>query len=492
MAGSLLGVAALVLFSAPANAFLAPASPASFLGQRHVSSSSCHVQPFTMMSEALNKHEEVIGGKGGGATYGESSAGTMRTVIKFGGSSLATAERLVEVANLVKLLISQGQRPTMVCSAMGKTTNHLLSAGQFALEDQKVYIDAIRTLHLTTANDLELGERVQKDIEELLDELEGLLTGIKFLQELTPRSLDHLVSFGERMSVRMVAAQLNRIGVPAQHFDSWVMGMKTTADYGNAEILPESYSNIKTSFGKYDDNTVAVVTGFIGMSPEGKITTLGRGGSDLTATVIGAAIGADEVQVWKDVDGMMTADPRAVGQAVPVPCVSYEEAAELAYFGAKILHPVSMRPAQQANIPVRIKNSYNPSHPGTVITNERCYDGENKLVTAITFKKGVELIDLVSTRMLGQYGFLSQVFNIFEECSLSIDMVATSEVSISLTLDQTEKNKRSKGEALRKLSSIAAVTARDSVAIISLIANVARSSEVMAEVFGCMRDADIQ
>jgi Amino acid kinase family len=151
---------------------------------------------------------------------------SLRTVIKFGGSSLATADRLMEVATLVKLLISQGQRPTMVCSAMGKTTNNLLSAGNFALDDGKVYIDAIRTLHLTTVEQLQLGEVVRSDIEGLLSELSSLLKGVSFLRELTPRTKDHLVSFGERMSVRMVAAVLNKVGVPAQHFDAWTLGKR--------------------------------------------------------------------------------------------------------------------------------------------------------------------------------------------------------------------------------------------------------------------------
>ncbi|KAG5191134.1 Aspartate/glutamate/uridylate kinase [Tribonema minus] len=414
---------------------------------------------------------------------------TLRTVIKFGGSSLATGERLMEVGQLVKMLISQGQRPTMVCSAMGKTTNNLLSAGTFALEEGKVYIDAIRTLHLTTIEELGLGDTARADIEGLLHDLTELLTGVSCLRELTPRTRDHLQSFGERMSVRVMAAVLNKLGVPAQHFDAWTLGLRTTGEFGNADVLDESYPRIKEVMRRFDDNCVAVVTGFIGHSPDGKITTLGRGGSDLTATVIGAAVGADEVQVWKDVDGMMTADPRAVKRAVPVPCVSYEEAAELAYFGAKILHPVAMRPAQRAGIPVRIKNSYNPSHPGTFITGSRVC-GE-ALVTAVTFKEGVELIDVVSTRMLGQVGFLSKVFSIFALNNLSIDMVATSEVSISLTLDQSQRNFDAKSRALRELSEIADVTEKFPVAIISLIANVNRSSEVMAEVFGVMRAESI-
>ncbi|CAN0258658.1 unnamed protein product, partial [Discosporangium mesarthrocarpum] len=220
-----------------------------------------------------------------------------RTVIKFGGSSLATPERLQEVASLVKMLIEEGQRPTMVCSAMGKTTNNLLNAGQFALDDGKVYIDAICTLHLSACDTLGLGEHTKAEIYGLLDDLRSLLEGVGMLQELTPRSLDRLVSYGERMSVRIMAAMLNRAGIPAQHFDSWTLGLRTTADFGNAEVLDKSYKAISNTLSKFDPNMVAVVTGFLGQTEDKQITTLGRGGSDLTATVIGAAIGADEVQV---------------------------------------------------------------------------------------------------------------------------------------------------------------------------------------------------
>lgn len=231
--------------------------------------------------------------------------------------------------------------------------------------------------------------------------------GIKFIGELTPRTVDTLVSFGERMSVRLVAATLNKLGVPAQAFDSWILGMKTTSEFGNAEVKDESYALLKEKLGRLDGMIVPVITGFIGHEDKGRITTLGRGGSDLTATVVGTAVPVHEIQVWKDVDGIMTADPRLVKNARPVSHVTYEEAAELAFFGAEVLHPISMQPAIRSKIPVRVKNSYNPSAVGTLITASR--DKEETLVTAITAKSQVQLIDLVSTRMLGQYGFLARV-----------------------------------------------------------------------------------
>jgi len=403
-----------------------------------------------------------------------------RVVMKFGGSSLADASRIEHVAQLIKSQISLGNRPAaVVCSAMGKTTNNLLNAGDFALEG-RVNVDALRTLHMATIEEFGFGGNVKSDIDALLDELENMLSGVKLLQELSPRSLDMLVSFGERMSIRIMAARLNQIGVPAEAYDSWTVGMITTSEFGDARVLPESMERIRRTFStKIDPNTVAIVTGFIGHTKEGKITTLGRGGSDLSATTIGAACGLDEIQVWKDVDGIMSCDPRMVNAAVPIDRVSFEEAAELAYFGAKVLHPIAMMPAMEAQIPVRVKNSYNPAHPGTVINEERTHDN---LVTAITCKRDVQLIDITSTRMLGAYGFLSKVFDTFEKHKLSVDVLASSEVSVSLTLDK--KSSVFKGHPLcLDLEDIAKVDVKEGKAILTLIADVERSSEVLATVF---------
>jgi len=191
---------------------------------------------------------------------------------------------------------------------------------------------------------------------------------VSLLHELSPRAQDKLVSYGERCSVRIVAARLNQIGVPARAFDSWELGVLTDSNFGDASLLEESEDLIKSKFSdKVDSNIVSVVTGFIAHDDQGRITTMGRGGSDLTATAIGAACGLDEIQVWKDVDGILTTDPRIVPYAVPVPDVSFEEARELAVFGAKVLHPIAMQPAMKRNVPVRVKNSYNPTAPGTLI-----------------------------------------------------------------------------------------------------------------------------
>lgn len=413
----------------------------------------------------------------------------MRTVMKFGGSSLANAERIMYVSKLIRKHCELGYRPIIVCSAMGKTTNSLLSAGEFAL-DGSIFIDSLRTLHMTTIKQLGLPSSTAAQIEELLVELEKLLEGIKCIGELTPRTRDLLVSFGERMSIRLVSANLNKLGIPSQGFDSWNVGMQTSSDFGNADILPSTYDKVKETFGKFDTMMVPVITGFIAHDPNGRVTTVGRGGSDLTATVIGAGVSVDEVQVWKDVDGIMTADPRLVTSARPVNEVTYEEAAELASFGAEVLHPISMQPAIASNIPVRVKNSYNPSAIGTIITATR--NKGNSLVTAITSKNNIETIDIISTRMLGAYGFLSTVFRLFEECAVSVDVVASSDVSVSVTVDKKNTEQQNILKLISKLQTFAEATILKERCIVSIICNLEKSNEVMAKAFATMEKLGIQ
>lgn len=442
------------------------------------------------MTEDKSDHESIDSYRTGlSAVSNKSSLPKPKSVVmKFGGSSLANAERIDHVARLIKDQIAAGYRPrAVVCSAMGKTTNTLLSAGDFALEG-KVNVEALRTLHNAACNEFDLPDTVRKEVMDLLDECEDMLNGVRLLQELSPKSLDQLVSYGERCSVRIMAARLNQIGVPAQAFDAWEVGMMTDSNFGDALILPSAAEEIERIFSsRIDPSIVAVVTGFIGHDPQGKITTLGRGGSDLTATTIGAACGLDEVQVWKDVDGILSSDPRMVPQAVPVDAVSYDEASELAYFGAQVLHPIAMQPAMKKNVPVRVKNSYNPSAEGTVIGPEKT----DRLVTAITFKRQVTLLDIVSTRMLGAYGFLSNVFSTFEKNKLSVDVLASSEVSVSLTLDRKQSQKNI-NHLVSDLKDCADVKVKKNRSILTLIADVERSSDVLATVFNAFASQGIK
>jgi aspartate kinase len=357
---------------------------------------------------------------------------------------------------------------------MGDTTDHLLEAGDAALKQGKVEIANVDKLHRATIEKLKLP--IQNEIDNLLDELSRLLSGIALIRELTPRTKDYLVSFGERLSVRIAAAFFAATGLNAKAFDAFDLGFLSNSNYTHAELLAESWELIPQKIRPLiDSGVVPVVTGFIAKDEMGSITTLGRGGSDLTATMIAAACKADEVQVWKDVDGILTADPRIVKNAKVVQNVTYEEAAELAYYGAQVLHPRAMQPCMKTGTPVRVKNSYNIEAPGTIIGQEQV----NYTVRAITSRKKITLVDIVSTRMLGQFGFLAEVFSVFSKHSISIDMVATSEVSISLTLD----SKYDLTEVKNELGKIADVESKCGKASVSIIGNVERSSEILARAF---------
>ena len=398
-------------------------------------------------------------------------------VMKFGGSSVADAARLRHVAEIIQQFLKR--KPAIVLSAMGDTTDHLLEAAELALQKGVVEIKQVEKLHLTTIKGLKLP--IQKEIKPLMDELTRLLSGIALIRELTPKTKDYLVSFGERLSVRIAASYFQSIGINAKAFDAWDLGFISNSDFGKAELAKESWDLIpKKILPLIKGNVVPVVTGFIAHNDIGNITTLGRGGSDLSATMIAAACRAEEVQVWKDVDGILTADPRIVKKARPVQSVSYEEAAELAFFGAQVLHPRAMQPCMKTGTPVLVKNSYNIQAPGTKIENQTAAAGKKSPpVRAITARSGITLVDIVSTRMVGQYGFLAEVFSAFARKDISVDMVATSEVSVSLTLDTTYDL----SELKKELSRIAQVEIKTGKAIVSIIGNVKRSSEILSRAF---------
>ncbi|MDR1374161.1 MAG: aspartate kinase, partial [Treponema sp.] len=284
-------------------------------------------------------------------------------VMKFGGSSVANGERIRHVCQIVKDGLER--KPVLVLSAMGDTTDHLLDASEDALKGGTVSIEKIRDLHLKTIEDLNL-KKTAAEIGPLLEELRDLLAGISLIRELTRRTRDYLVSFGERLSARIAAAYLNSIRIKAQAVDAWDAGLVSDSNYGAAELLPESWDRIPQALKPLtEQGMLPVVTGFIAKDEAGNITTLGRGGSDLSAAMIAAACRAEEVQVWKDVDGILTADPRLVKNARPVEALTYEEASEMAYFGAQVLHPRAMQPCIKTGVPVLVKNSYNISAPGT-------------------------------------------------------------------------------------------------------------------------------
>ncbi len=346
-------------------------------------------------------------------------------VMKFGGSSVAGAEKIRRVADIVRGRLPRA--PVLVVSAFRGTTDDLLALAHEALTDDRSKIGAIMTRHREAAADLGVEFA---PLEPLFDELTALARGISLIRELTPRTLDRVASFGERFSVRLVAAALTKNGIPARAVDAFDAGLLTDERFGGAAPLPEADAALRASFAALKD--LPVVTGFVGRTRAGEITTLGRNGSDYSATILGAALGAEEIQIWSDTDGIMTADPRLVPGAKPLGSLSFAEACELAYYGGKVLHPHTLVPAIAKDIPVRVLNTFKPDHPGTLVVAHPPKTAGATL-KSIAFKRRQLIVSASSPRMTSGPGFLARIFAAFARHEVDVDMVATSEVSVSAT-----------------------------------------------------------
>lgn len=286
-------------------------------------------------------------------------------VMKFGGSSLATVDRIRGVASIIQTAIQKNsEKPIVVLSALGDTTDYLLTLGSQAIA-KRHDLSFIQGFYKNICDDL----GIDFIVRDILVELSMFLSKLSAYDSISPEQRDYLVSFGERMTVRVFSEYLNSIQVRSKYLDAWDIGFRSDANFGHAALLPKTYSAVSEFFKVLSINYsyTPIVTGFIAQTEDRRMTTLGRGGSDLTATVIGNAIRATEIQLWKDVDGILTANPNYIRDAKSVVSISYDEAAEMALLGAGIIQTGSMRPAMEQKIPIRVKNSYNPAAMGTVI-----------------------------------------------------------------------------------------------------------------------------
>ncbi|MFO0757695.1 MAG: aspartate kinase [Byssovorax sp.] len=350
-------------------------------------------------------------------------------VMKFGGSSVADRRQIEKVLRIVEGRATR--RPLVVSSAHKGMTDALIGAATEAARGVFAPERAIER-QAGIARGLGCDESL---LRPFFAELTDLLRGLSLVRELSPRSLDYAASFGERMAVRCLADFFTREGLPARAFDVWDLGFVTDACFGGARPLPGYEATMQRLVGeRVPPGVVPIVTGFVGKTEDGDITTVGRNGSDLTATLVGAALGAEEVEIWSDTDGVMTADPSVVKQARSIPAMRFDEAAELAYFGSRVLHPSTLVPAIERNIPVRILNTNRPEHPGTVL-RAVAPEGE-AAATSIAYKEGQVAVTLSSPRMFGAAGFLGEVFSILGRHEVVVDMLASSEISISFTTDR--------------------------------------------------------
>jgi aspartate kinase len=398
-------------------------------------------------------------------------------IMKFGGTSLGTVESIQNVFQIVRDRVDQD--PVLVVSAHAGVTNALVEMGRTAPSGD-TDVSKIADVHHGLLEGLDLPADL---LDEQLREMADLVRGMKLVSEASPRGRDLLLSFGERCSSRVVAAYFNQQGLKAQAVDAFEVGLCTDNNFGRARPIPDD-GRIVRNMGEIEG--IPIVTGFLGLDADGNITTLGRNGSDFSAALFGNALGASEIQIWTDVDGVMTADPRLVEDTRPIPTMSFGEASELAYYGGKVLHPATILPAMEKSIPVRVLNTHNADNPGTVILPE--YEESSAPVRAIVHKDRIHLINLVSPPMLQQHGFLAKVFGVAEAHEVDVDLVATSEVSITMTADRADHLPA----FCEELSKLGDVSVEPDHALICVVGQgIAQTHGIAAQVLGTLADEGV-
>lgn len=383
-----------------------------------------------------------------------------RVVMKFGGTSVGLAPNFEQACSLVVAREkSDAKPPIVVVSALTGVTNLLVDYA--ALPGKRTALAALVTQrHVSFAAEIRVDAAC---IAAMLSEWRGAAAAHAGAGALHGAERDRVLAFGERFSAALFAAGLCARGAAATAVLAGDAGLVTDERFGAAHPLPEAAALLAQSFAASE--TIAVVTGFLGRTLDGRTTTLGRGGSDYSAAIVGAAAGVDEIQIWTDTSGMLSADPRIVPEARPVAHLSFAEASELAYFGARVLHPKTLLPAIERGISVRILNTARPDDAGSRITATAEPSTDSWRVKSIASKKRVTAVTIVSTRMLAAHGFLARVFEVFGRHHMVVDLVTTSEVSISVTLDDTSRL----DEALTDLEGIGRVEVREALAVVAVV-----------------------
>ena len=413
-------------------------------------------------------------------------------VMKFGGTSVENTAAIRRLAGIVANSPTSGC--LVVVSAMGKTTNGLLEAGRLAAADNLAEASQITARiadqHLVTAREIVKAEEIsliESAIALQFSNIDLLLNEIALNRQLSAKLLDQLLANGELLSSLIVAGALRACGMPALFIDIRP-AMVTSDDFTRAAVIfEETNPRIREIFHQpLVDGIIPVTQGFIGSTRDGITTTIGRGGSDYSATIIGAALDAVEIQIWTDVDGILSTDPRIIPSAVKVRTISFAEASELAYFGAKVLHPSTLLPAMTKEIPVVVCNSRRPDVKGTSIVREA--PPSTAPIKAIAFKRGITVVNVSSDRMLMAHGFLARLFDVFDRYETAIDMVTTSEVSVSMTLDDT----RNLTLIIPELRQLGEVTVESGQALICLVGeNLKFTPGIAARAFSSLADINV-
>ena len=405
-------------------------------------------------------------------------------VMKFGGTSVANFEAITRTIFIIGGRLDQ--KPVVVVSALSKVTDLLYKISEAAasknLAETKDLLGQLRQRHLDLASEL-LAQSMLKDealerVNELCDSLEGLAMAVCSLGELSERNKAVIISTGEYLSSTIISYAMNAKGIRTKWVDARTM-MITSNSYLKGEPDMDAISaKVPGIVAEAYEGMDAIITqGFVGVTSEGRPTVLGRGGSDYSASLIGMAVDAEKIEIWTDVDGVRTADPRYVPNTKSLEQISFEEAAEMAHFGAKVLHPLTIEPAVRKSIPIYVLNSMNPSGKGTaILRNELIEDG----VKSVSFKENIRVINIFSTKMINTSGFLRRVFEIFSESKVSVDLISTSEANISVTVDASQNI----DSVVAELSEFADVIVDDDKSQVSVIGkNIVKLNGMLKKTF---------
>ena len=394
----------------------------------------------------------------------------MAVVMKFGGSSVADGARIKTVAGLVKAQVGE---KVVVVSAMGGVTDSLINIANSVIDLPSSVVEREvdgfcrelsmkqRKAIMIAVTDKKIRSKVLSDSIELIEKLRVALLGVGYLEDLSPRSMDYIVSFGEQLNSRVVSAALSSMNIKSVALTGYEAGIVTDSNFGRAHPLhSKSKKNVKENVGSILSTTVPVVTGFIAADEKARMTTLGRGGSDYTASLLGRYLDVKEVQIWTDVDGILSTDPRVVSEAKLIPTLSYNEAMDLAYYGAKVIHSKMIEPAMSSKIPVRVLNTFNPTCAGTLIVNKQ--KKVEHIVKAVAIAKDIVIINLEGVGMVGEPNIAGRLFSALGESNINILMISgSSESNLSFIVSQNDLDKameqlenRFENELLKKISVI--------------------------------------
>ena len=413
---------------------------------------------------------------------------------------MGSSKAINHSAGLAAHSIKEGKKVIVVPSAMSGITDQLIkiahSSEQGNIGFANDEIASIRQRHMTTAQELgaEDASSTMQKLATLLDSLSQTIHGIYLLRELSARSKDLIVSFGERLSAPLMHLALEKLDIAAQDLSGGQAGILTNAVFGSARPLPEAYHRIPERLEPLlNQGITLVITGFIGETEQG-ITTLGRGGTDYTATIVGAALNADEVWAWKDVDGVMTTDPRLVPEAQNLEQLSYEEIMEMAYFGAKVLHPLAVTPLQEKNIPLRVKSAADPSFPGTLITAHP--KPLKNVVKAVTAIRNAAIVDVGGAGMIGVPQVVSKIFDVLAEKDINVLMISQSSSMANISLVVQQADAKRTLESLQKQFEQSEIVRTfemfEGIAAVAIVGEGMRGSKgVAAKLFTAVANEDV-